>query len=1115
MTIVRNHAKTIASILYEQGRQTMKNILKKVTSAILTGALALSLIPALAPTVYAENNTSGGIELGKSATLQDNGTYTINLEAYTTGEETTTTKKMPLDIVLVLDVSGSMGDSFSNTRTYNAQASKGYSYNDISGTNYYYKDGDQYYQVFRDGNNTNGYYLYYFKNYARYYLSGTEVTTNQPTGANRRGTTIWTGVLYTYGTITKLAAMQTAVSSFIEAIVADSTPDAQHQISLIKYADDSYGVMGGNDRDGNGYNLTQITNDWTVADGPGQTALITMVNNFKDGGRTAADYALKLAADQLASNKVRSDAQKVVVFFTDGEPNHSNGFSQTVANSAISSAKTMKSGGALVYTVGILNTTDTGTGTNVGKYMNGMSSNYPNATSINNLGTRTEGASYYKLASNADQLSAIFSSIATDIQSPSIVLGSQSVVKDMISEYFELPEGFNASSNITVYTADCTGVDADGNLIFGTPTVFSAAQVSIIEKTETTPATITVTNFDYKENWCGQRSNGSYSGKKLMITITGILATEEALKNGYLFTNASGSGIYVDPDADDPAQEFPYPEVILYDTVYVLDYAKTTPVPTTLKNPTVLGVNLTDSSIHNIYGTYGTFSLSAEKQLYTPTSTQWTGADCYYAVGKKDGREDNETVWEKVTVLPANNVYYEDSFVSNAAIGSNGADVACTLGIEYSGEWTVTGKDSGNTGSTDTAAQGWIDALADDTGYTDGSAHQYTIGKEVNAPTASATVSFEGTGIDVYTRTDATTGVVLAVLKDCNEGGTQTKLMVLDNKATTGSGYYSVPTLSYTGLPYGLYTVTITVTSTPMTRSEGRYTYYLDGIRIYNPIDPDKEDEVVTVGDKKINAYGNEAGAAFYSLRDMSGLSGSVYVDDLNEAAPFIFTGYYDEDGNEIFEANEDYDPNNSGKTVTLAEAGEFMANNEIYLKAGSTISFNVSGGTHYYLAMKSLTGSEVTANISGTGSITLSHTADMYYELKSGGTVTIGVTGDGILSLTKLKVTGGSVSTYSLEAITGEEGKALAMAFSIDSLPDYYADPIPEEDLTEEVITEPETVEEEPEAPVVEIEEPVLPRENSNALGTLELPGLDFSGRDNARTLVTNILASFRSLLR
>lgn len=1134
----------------------MSKILKKVTSAFLAAALSLSLLPAIAPTVYAEGGTTGQTVLDKSAELQPDGTYTINLEAYTTGEETVQTSKAPLDIVLVLDVSGSMSNSFGTEDVYTARNSQGYTYNNYGNSTYYYKDNGAYYPVSRGYYNWGGvhYYLSYTKGSTEYYLSGNSVTRTRPSNVTGNRDTIWTGVLYTKETrnVTRLAALKSAVSTFIDGVVADSTAEAQHRITIVKFASEDKGTKGENTKNSRGHNHTQITNDWTVATEPGAASLKTMVNSFTTGGATAAEVGMGLASDQLEA--ARTDAQKVVVFFTDGEPTHNSSFQDAVANDAIASAKTIKDSEAVIYTVGIFNNPSA----SVTNYMNYVSSNYPNAESMTVSGTRTPNADFYKLATDASELSEIFSAIATSIQTPTINLGSQSVVKDIISEYFTLPEGFNADSNISVYTMDCTGISDDEQLVFDNKQPFTDA----VAEVDTDAATIKVTNFDYKENWCGARSNGTYSGKKLMIEITGIQATEAALKDGYLKTNADGSGIYADKEATTPVEEFPFPEVILYETVYVLDYAKTTSVPTTLKAPSVLGADFTATTIQSILGNYGTFNLSVKNQLYTPSTTKWTGSDSYYAVGKKDGRQEEERVWEKITVMPANNVYYEDSFVTNASIGVSGAEVQCAIGIEYSGSWNVVSTDSGtdpgsNTGSAhidyissanasaaDTTSQGWIAALADDTGFTDGSAHVATVSTDANGEAASASVSFTGTGIDVYTCTDVDTGVVYAALKkydDANDAYKLTKLLMLDNKATTGE-YYSVPTLSFTGLDYGTYSLKILVSSTPETRAEGRLTYYIDGIRIYNPINPDKENDVVIVGSDKHNAYGNEAGAVFYSLCDMSGLSGSVFVDDSNDQAPMAFVGYdqegnpiyrdntlrYDDDGNVIpvYDAEGNvipseylYDLDNTGKNVSLADAGDFMANNEVYLKAGSTISFNVSGGTHYYLAMKSLTGAEVTANVSGTAgkaqAIKLSHTADMYYELTTTGTVTINVTGDGILSLTKLKVTGGSASTTSLEAVTGEEGKALAVAFSTYSIVDYYADPIPEEDLVEEVITEPEVTEEEPEAPVVEIEEPVLPRENSNALGTLELPGLDFSGRDNARTLVTSILASFRSLLR
>ena len=104
-------------------------------------------------------------------------------------------------------------------------------------------------------------------------------------------------------------------------------------------------------------------------------------------------------------------------------------------------------------------------------------------------------------------------------------------------------------------------------------------------------------------------------------------------------------------------------------------------------------------------------------------------------------------------------------------------------------------------------------------------------------PVQLATFTFTGTGVDIYSRTDMTTGTVLATLSGKDDAGTSvSKALIVDNYAQSydddssgdADGYYQIPTLSFDGLAHGTYTVTIRVTTAAGSRS----TYYLDGIRV-------------------------------------------------------------------------------------------------------------------------------------------------------------------------------------------------------------------------------------------------------------------------------------------
>ena len=206
------------------------------------------------------------LSITKGVVTNSDGSYDLVLEAFATGTSQVTTASKPLDIVLVLDVSGSMDDN-TTTRTYTAQASKGYSYHDIESarTQYYYKDSnDQYYPVYAGYKwhlfDSDEYYLYYRIGY-RDYRIGTVTDRNQP---------IYTGVLYTADTKTakKLDSMKAAAKNFVNTVAADAAANnVDHKIAVVKFAGKK-SDRSGNDTYQEGrytYNYSQIVVDLTEA----------------------------------------------------------------------------------------------------------------------------------------------------------------------------------------------------------------------------------------------------------------------------------------------------------------------------------------------------------------------------------------------------------------------------------------------------------------------------------------------------------------------------------------------------------------------------------------------------------------------------------------------------------------------------------------------------------------------------------------------------------------------------------------------------------------------------------------------------------------------------------
>lgn len=151
------------------------------------------------------------------------------------------------------------------------------------------------------------------------------------------------------------------------------------------------------------------------------TILQSTIERIQPAGATRADYGLQLA-EGITSG--RAGAKKVVVFFTDGTPTSGNTFDPGVANKAVTAAKNMKDSKATVYTIGIFDGADpsagiqdSGKSQKENKFMQAVSSNYPNATAWDTHGTRAENSDYYKSATNAEELKKVFDDISQAITS--------------------------------------------------------------------------------------------------------------------------------------------------------------------------------------------------------------------------------------------------------------------------------------------------------------------------------------------------------------------------------------------------------------------------------------------------------------------------------------------------------------------------------------------------------------------------------------------------------------------------------------------------------------------------------------------------------------------------
>lgn len=471
---------------------------------------------------------NGGLVMSKTVTKgEGDDQFLLTLEAFATGETRTETKDIPMDIVLVLDVSGSMSKRI------------------------------------------NG-----------------------------------------YGSQSKINALKDAVNGFIDK-VAEKSPNSS--IAVVKFAGDEK-IETGNDTywDGGHCNYSQTVIGLTAA-GTGAAALKAKVSALDPDGPTAADYGMNRAKSIIDSVK-NNDHQKVVIMFTDGEPNHSNGFSTTVANDAIKASKSIKEAGATVYTIGCFSKTYKDT-ENVPKYMNRVSSNYLDATTMQD-GTKTS-SDYYKTVSSAEDLNNIFKTISETVGTTTVKLDDTSVLRDVISDSFTLPEGYT-DGDIKAYSVSCESStkNADGTYTYTWKTTPDADKYDVTVADDN--KTINVTDFNYAANWVDQYDVGGTKshGKKLVVEIPIVLDPDAT---GSVDTNGPASGVYASADAETAFANFKTP------TVYV-PFFTVTHVASTVNDQGHNGGKRTGETHHPVWYNrpFNLTSVVTENYLYGGTFNEET-----------------------------------------------------------------------------------------------------------------------------------------------------------------------------------------------------------------------------------------------------------------------------------------------------------------------------------------------------------------------------------------------------------------------------------------------------------------------------------------------------------
>lgn len=636
--------KTTTSYEGGAGAKAMTQAAGLVESAAVSGSSLLRKSPAraakeaAAQLVTESKDPAEGLVMKKTISKDNDNPadteYTIKLESYATGSETTTVQKTskPCDIVLVLDQSGSMADSMNQvkfqdrafattaqnvlaykyknslfvkvtvdgeekhipvelerkivssevTPSYSESRKRNSEWYDLFNssskpTNYYYKEGNNYYQVtdvtrishmfspnsytykYSGGsasasgdnngttlykkeeiaNNTYQYIYTYTANGTEHQVTKDGNTSQIPSQSSDfdffDGTD---GKLYyskesTTGSEPRLDALKNAVNSFVTSVENDKDSDGKaidHHIAIVGFSStpgDSYSYGSGWNPPQYDYNNTEILTGCPI---------------------TMAKDIFAAQSDDRKAQYEKNERSKVVVVFTDGSPTSSSDFSNNVANAAIQEAQTLKNDGTTVYTIGIFSGADatkepsTGTDNKENTFMHFASSNYPNASSMTSSGTKAKDG-YYLSATNSGELSQIFQSISQNIHgsTTSVQLDATTQNIDKMSEDFQFRSGLSAEeikNSIKVYTVPYAGKENGVDTFDETnKTNLNAAEIKV------SGDRVTVTGYSYKDEYIAT-VQGKNRGTKLVIEIPVEYKNEAWFGGNNIASNDIGSGIY-------------------------------------------------------------------------------------------------------------------------------------------------------------------------------------------------------------------------------------------------------------------------------------------------------------------------------------------------------------------------------------------------------------------------------------------------------------------------------------------------------------------------------------------------------------------------------------------
>lgn len=387
---------------------------------------------------------------------------------------------------------------------------------------------------------------------------------------------------------------------------------------------------------------------------------------------SGADYKNPLSANYRNA---------AVVVFTDGIPYHADIKPQTVdiANNAISKAKDCKTLGADVYTVGLKVAFETKYDSpyyfTTNKFMSVLSSNYPKATDLTITGAQTSNRYFYS-ADNQSQLTGIFQKICTttvagktDSATTNVTLNADSVLRDKITDSFD-------TRSAAVEVSFLPGTTSDGsNFVFNkalTEAEFEAKTGSNISaELSADGKTVTVTGFDYSKYYIAY----SHPGYKMLVSINGVLLND-GVSGEQLPTNAENSGIYKTAADTEATNEFEVPTVDVPSVSCTLDFGldAVANIGNTVVAVSAAPVKQDPNNYVTTYSSQdGGVKVSADgtNAVMSP-DTNWSSTQRNYVLAQT---ADGTLEWVKLTIVPASNILYEEDKLTR---GNESGKVAWT-----------------------------------------------------------------------------------------------------------------------------------------------------------------------------------------------------------------------------------------------------------------------------------------------------------------------------------------------------------------------------------------------------------------------------------------------------